>query len=127
MQLNRRPFGWLRLLCALTILPAALSARATEYHGQVFYHGVPVPGATVTVSQGSKHFAAISDRQGLYEFPDLADGKWEIKIEMRGFSTLDAEVTVAPNSPQGSWELRLLELGQMLSRLQVIKPESKLP
>ena len=33
----------------LTLVPAA---RAYEYHGHVFFGGVPVPGATVTVTQG---------------------------------------------------------------------------
>src|ERR1035438_2289949 len=102
MRLHRPRFGWLGLVCALALLPAALLARATEYHGQVFFHGVPVPGATVTVSQGSKHFAAVTDRQGLYEFPDLADGQWKIEIEMSGFSKLDGKVTVTPDAPQGN-------------------------
>jgi hypothetical protein len=124
MRLHRQPFGWFGLLCALATLPAFI-ARATEYHGQVFYHGLPVPGASITVSQGSTKLAAVTDRQGLYEFPDLADGKWEIKIEMRGFSTLDAEVTVAPNAPQGAWELKLLSLEEMLAQMRVIKEESK--
>ncbi|MFZ0743648.1 MAG: TonB-dependent receptor [Terracidiphilus sp.] len=120
-----RHIAKISLFCILLFLCAVRSARATEYHGQVFYHGAPVPGATVTVSQGSKQFAAVTDRQGLYEFPDLADGKWKIEIEMRGFSTLTADVTVAANAPQGTWELKLLDLDQMLAQAQVVKPEGK--
>jgi hypothetical protein len=109
------------------LLPLALSsaAAASEYHGQVFFAGVPVPGATVTVAQGDKHLVTISDRQGLYEFPDLADGVWKIRIEMRGFLTLDAEVKVAADAPQGAWELKLLALDKLLAEAQPGKVESK--
>ncbi len=60
-------------------------AMASEYHGQVFVGGVPVPGATVTVTQDANRFTTVTDRQGLYEFADLVDGTWKIRIEMRGF------------------------------------------
>ena len=107
------------LLCAFVCLCASISAWATEYHGQVFFGGVPVPGAIVTVTQGSKKFTAVTDRQGLYEFADLADGPWKIEIEMSGFTTLDDKVTVAPDASQGKWELQLLGLDQMLAKAQV--------
>ncbi|HEY1499668.1 MAG TPA: carboxypeptidase-like regulatory domain-containing protein, partial [Acidobacteriaceae bacterium] len=80
-------------------------AAASEYHGQVLFGGLPVPGATVTVTQGTKLLSTVTDGQGLYEFPDLPDGPWKIRIEMRGFSSLDGAVTVAPNTPQTEWEL----------------------
>src|SRR5579859_562557 len=92
-------------LCAFVCLCASVAAWATEYHGQVFFGGVPVPGATVTVTQGDKRLSTITDRQGLYEFADLADGKWKIEVEMSAFSTIDGDVTVAPNMPQGNWDL----------------------
>ena len=104
------------MLCASSL------AAAREYHGQVFFNGVPVPGATVTVTQDGKRFSAVTDRQGLYEFADLADGAWKIEIEMRGFATLDGKVTVAGNQPQGNWELKLLNLAEMLAQAQVAKP-----
>jgi hypothetical protein len=115
----------LRLL--LLLLPLALSsaAAASEYHGQVFFSGVPVPGAEVTVAQGDKHQSAVTDRQGLYEFADLADGVWKIRIEMRGFLTVEAEVTVAAETPQGAWELKLLGLDKLLAQAQAGKVESK--
>ena len=87
------------------------------------FDGLPVPGATVTVTQGAKRFETVTDLQGLYEFPDLADGPWKIQIEMRGFSTLKSQVTVAPNMPQGAWELKLLGLAQMLAKTPVSQPD----
>ena len=44
-----------RSLCVIALLLAATSAAmASEYHGVVTFGGVPVPGATVTVTQGGK-------------------------------------------------------------------------
>src|ERR1017187_2559311 len=100
-------------LCAFVCLCASISAWSSEYHGQVFFGGVPVPGATVTVQKGDEQFSTVTDRQGLYEFPDLADGQWKIEIEMSGFSKLDGKVTVTPDAPQGNWELQLLGLEQL--------------
>jgi hypothetical protein len=123
MQLRAR---WrerlLPLLCGVAMLLGSLTAWASEYHGQVFFGGLPVPGATVTVTQGAKRFQTVTDLQGLYEFANLADGAWKIQIEMRGFSTLKSQVTVAPNTPQGTWELKLLGLAQMLAKTPVSNP-----
>ena len=109
-------------LCAFLCLCVSISARATEYHGLVFFGGVPVPGATVTVTKGDKRLSTVTDRQGLYEFADLGDGQWKIEIEMNGFSKLDGNVTVAPDIPQGKWDLKLLELDQLLAQAQANKP-----
>jgi hypothetical protein len=109
-------------LCAFVCLCASISAWSSEYHGQVFFGGVPVPGATVTVQKGDEQFSTVTDRQGLYEFPDLADGQWKIEIEMSGFSKLDGKVTVTPDAPQGNWELQLLGLEQLLVQAQEGKP-----
>jgi hypothetical protein len=109
------------------LLPLAVcsAAAASEYHGQVFFAGAPVPGAEVTVTQGQKRQAAVTDRQGLYEFADLGDGVWKIHIEMRGFLALDAEVKVAAETPQGAWELKLLGLDRLLAEAKPGKVESK--
>jgi hypothetical protein len=103
----------------------AAFAWASENHGQVLFGGLPVPGATVTVTQGTTNLVTVTDRQGLYEFADIPDGVWKIQIEMRGFSTVAGEITVAPNAPQGTWELKLLGLEQMLAETKVTKPEDK--
>ena len=110
------------LWCALIGLCASIAAWASEYHGQVFFGGVPVPGATVTVTQDDKRFSTVTDRQGLYEFADLADGQWKIEIEMSGFSKLEDTVSVAPNAPQGKWDLKLMGLDQILAKAQVSTP-----
>ena len=72
----------------------------------------------MTVTQGTKRFETVTDLQGLYEFANLPDGPWKIQIEMRGFSTLKSQVTVAPRIPQGAWELKLLVLRRCWRRHQ---------
>ena len=119
------------LSCALLIL-FAVSAWAREFHGQVFYGGVPVPGATVTLAQGDKRFSVITDRQGLYEFADIPDGQWKIEIAMSGFATLDDTVTVGADVPQRRWDMNLLALDQMMAQAQVsaqlkARPENAAP
>ena len=77
------------------------------------FGGLPVPGATLTATQGEKHAATTTDQQGLYAFPDLADGTWTIEIQMTGFATLKQDVVIGPNAPPGKWELKLLPLDQI--------------
>jgi trimeric autotransporter adhesin len=117
--LRNAGFRW---MVAAAMLLVSSCAWATEYHGQVFVNGVPVPGATVTVTQDGKEFSTVTDAQGLYAFPDLADGGWKIEIRMRGFATLKSEVTVGPNAPQGKFELALLEMEQMLAQVKEVQP-----
>ena len=107
----------LQLVCALLCTLAALAfpavAAASPYHGQITFQGWPVPWATVTVTLGTKSVLTVSDQAGLYNFADLPDGTWKIEIEMQCFSPIEADLTIAANTPAGKWELTLLPLGQI--------------
>src|SRR5271166_3989072 len=92
---------------------AVLTLSASEYRGQVKFGGLPVPGATVVAMQAGKSVSAISDAQGTYVFPDLADGAWTIQVEMPGFEPLKEDVTVATGTPPGAWTLKMLGLDAM--------------
>jgi hypothetical protein len=120
-----------RLLTCGTIAWLALSgvAIASEYHGQVTFGGVPVPGTTVTVTatQGSKKVVAISDAQGVFSFPDLADGTWSLDIEMTGFAPVKQDVTIAPNAAPGVFELKLLTLDQIRAAAKPVKIDVTAP
>lgn len=115
---------WRRLL-SLVVMVAALAfprvAAASVYHGQVTFGGLPLPGATVTVTQATKKFIAVSDQGGLYTFPDLADGPWKLEITMLCFSPVQADLTVSPSTPAGKWELTLLPLDE-ISKLANLPP-----
>src|SRR2546426_5741810 len=81
----------------------------TEHHGQVMFGGVPVPGAMVTATQGEKKVVAITDQQGVYSFPELADGPFTIQVEMLGFSTMKQDV----NAPTAEFELKMLPIEEI--------------
>src|SRR3981081_781592 len=111
------------LVCVALYLMTARLALASEYHGRVTFGGLPVPGATITATQGTQKIVAVSDQQGSYSFADLADGAWKIQVEMQCFSTVEQTVTIAPNVPAGSWELKLLSLDQIMAKAKEVKAE----
>jgi trimeric autotransporter adhesin len=128
-MLLRRIEKALRLVCALlcigTFLAVSKAAMASEYHGQVTFGGLPVPGATVTATQGSQKFVAVSDQQGIYSFADLPDGNWTILVEMQCFSRIEQTITVAPNMQTAKWELKLLSLDEIMADAKAVKTETK--
>ncbi len=104
----------------------AISASASEYRGQVLFNGSGLPGAVVTATQGGQKQATISDEQGNYRFPDLADGIWNIRIEMLAFSSMQREVTIGPGMEAGKWEMLLLPTDQ-IKGLQKLESPSPAP
>ena len=110
----------LQSLCVLALLTGSLAARASEYHGLVTFNGLPVPGATVTVTQGGKKLVTVTDTQGLYSFPMLVDGAVTIDVEMTGFAAIKQDVTIAPDVAMGKWELKQLSLEQIRTALKPV-------
>jgi hypothetical protein len=92
---------------------AVQTLAAAEHHGQVTFGGLPVPGATVTASQGEKKLTAVTDPQGAYSFKDLADGAWTMHVEMLCFAPIQQEVGVAAGAPASEWQLKLLPLDDL--------------
>jgi len=87
---------------------AVFGLAASEHHGLVKFGSRPVPGATVTATQGDKKLVTVTDQKGAYAFPDLEDGVWKMQVEMLGFSTATNDVGVASNAPAAEWELKML-------------------
>jgi hypothetical protein len=105
-----------------------LALSAAEHHGQVTFAGLPVPGATVTASQGGKKVTAITDAQGAYSFADLADGAWTFQVEMLCFEPIKQEVAIAPGAAASAWQLKVLPLDQLKAAappatVAIVKPE----
>src|SRR3954467_3655852 len=92
------------------VLAAAMifGINAAEHQGQVKFGGLPVPGATITATSGGQKAGAVTDQQGVYTFPNLADGVWNFQVEMLCFAPIKQEVAIAPNAPSPQWELKLL-------------------
>ncbi|HXR79223.1 MAG TPA: carboxypeptidase regulatory-like domain-containing protein, partial [Bryobacteraceae bacterium] len=91
---------------------------AAEYHGQVTFGGLPVPGATVTAARDDKKFVTTTNEQGRYSLTDLTDGHWSIEIKMLGFGAIQQDVVIAPGAPAGVWELKMLPLGQIKAQME---------
>jgi hypothetical protein len=110
----------LRGLCVFVLLAASSAAMASPYQGLVISGGLPVPGATVTITQAGKKFVAVTDLQGFFSFPTLADEAGTIQIAMTGFAPTKQELTIAPNAAMGKWELTQLSLDQIRSTLKPV-------
>jgi hypothetical protein len=67
------------------------------------------------MTQGSKTVSAITDAQGAYAFPDLAEGTWALQVEMPGFSPIRQDIGIIKDAPSPEWELKMLPLGQIQS------------
>ena len=118
----KRTRNRLRLAFLLACASIPAFAIASEYHGQVLFNGLPVPGATVTATQGAKKVVVTSDGLGNYSFPDLADGSWTIEVAMLCFEPAKQAVAIAPNAPPAKWELKLLPVAQLLAIANAPKP-----
>jgi hypothetical protein len=94
------------LLCAVFCLLCSGPLFA-EQHGQVIFAGVPIPGATVTLTQAGKALVTVTDQMGMYTFPDVPEGMWPIEIDMLGFAKLKGDTSTA------AWELKMLPMEEI--------------
>src|SRR5580700_134345 len=101
------------LLSGVVACAAVFALAASPHHGAVTFGGLPLPGATVTVTQGDKRLVAVTDQQGAYSFPDLADGIWKIQVEMLCFTPFTQEIGITADAPSPTWELKLLSLDEI--------------
>ena len=108
-----------RLACVLLLLLSLCALTAAEHEGQVKFGGLPVPGATVTATQGDRSLVAITDQQGNYSFADLPDGVWNFQVEMLGFTPIKQEVTISSRAGAApgtsDWDLKMLPLDELKS------------
>ena len=96
------------LLACIVAFGQTVVLMAAGHSGRVTLGGQAVPGALVTVSQGDRRFTTTTDVQGNYQLPDLPDGSWTVKVEMRGFAPMTRDVTVAADAAPATWELSML-------------------
>ena len=101
-----------RLLAALLCL-ATVALTAAEHRGVVKFGTLAVPGATVNARQGDQSFTALTDAQGAYNFPDLAEGSVTVSVAMRGFEPVEREL---PASEPTEWSLKMLPLAEITSQ-----------
>lgn len=110
---------WFHKLCLLCLVSGSSAlVWAAEHHGKVTSGGFPVPGATVTATQGDKKLVAITDELGIYSFPDLSDGSWTLKVEMLCFVPQQQELSINSGAPSEEWKLAQLPLAEMKAAIQ---------
>ncbi|HEV2280250.1 MAG TPA: carboxypeptidase-like regulatory domain-containing protein [Acidobacteriaceae bacterium] len=119
---TRRRRMVLQLICILLWLLAAVPAFASALNGQVTFNALPVPGATVVVTQGKTTYATITDAQGNYTFPNLTDGSWTVHIAMTGFAAVTQTIVVGPAAPPAPIALKLLPPGAIQAQVESIAP-----
>src|SRR5207248_5318739 len=83
----------------LSVLPALAQTQASISGVIHDPTGAVIPGVTVTVTNPATNFvrAAISNEAGVYNFPVLQPGVYNIKVELPGFRTItqnDVELQV---------------------------------
>src|SRR6185312_10183316 len=100
------PRGRIRKRLPMFLILAVIFAL-TPLHGVVRGGGVPVPGAAVIVSQGKTTVRTLTAGDGSYQFADLADGNWTVRVSMTGFETATQTVTVGADTPALDFTLRL--------------------
>src|SRR5947208_15770245 len=80
------------LLCilVLSVSPAMAQTEASLSGVIRDASGAVIPGATVTVTNPATNQvrSAISNEAGVYNFPVLHPGKYNIKVELPGFGTI---------------------------------------
>ena len=111
------------LIAIVLAIGARVGLAAADHYGQVTFGGLPVPGASVTVSQSEKQVATVTDQQGVYRFADLADGLWTIRVEMLGFSTISRDISIAADAAPSTWALTLLPFEEITGRFPSIRDE----
>src|SRR5437016_515960 len=92
-------FLYLMCVVLLTVLPALAQTQASISGVVHDSTGAVIPGVTVTVTNPATNFnrSAISNESGVYNFPSLQPGQYDIKVELPGFRTItqkDVELQV---------------------------------
>jgi hypothetical protein len=118
---NTHLASWL----VVALLAAAGPAGAAAAHyGKVTFSGLPLPGATITATQGDTQVVTVSDQDGMYRLLDLADGNWTLRVEMLGFATISQEISLPSDSPLPTIELRLLPFEETARNRPSVSPSS---
>jgi hypothetical protein len=73
---------------------------------------LPLPGATITATNGGKEFLTNSDADGSYRFAELDEGVWTVRVEMLGFAPAARELTI-PSPDPVVFELTLLPFDEI--------------
>ena len=114
MQIKRILLGCLAFSLSVVVVMRLLAA---EHRGVVTSSGHPIPGATVTATQGERKLVTTTDEKGAYSFPNLGEGVWTVEVELFGFRPARREIDVSADAAPLDWELKMLSDAEMLEEL----------
>ena len=95
---------------------------AGDQHGQVTFNALPVPGATVTATQGDTTIVVFADADGRYRLAGLADGPYVIRVEMIGFTPLTRDLIAGDAATHPAIELTLAPFDEIRKIANISKP-----
>ncbi|MCB0686919.1 MAG: carboxypeptidase-like regulatory domain-containing protein, partial [Saprospiraceae bacterium] len=97
-----------------------------DYSGQLFdaYSHTPIEGATVTLSNKSNAYEAITNSKGLFSFRKLSSGNYQLIFQSLGYQTKSvAEIEINTGVPRN--KVFLLDPSQESLDEVVVKAESR--
>jgi trimeric autotransporter adhesin len=75
--------------------------------GVVRSNSQPLPGATITATQGDRKLTTATDENGRYTFEGITPGEWTVEVELFGFAKSSRTVTVGSTAVNTEWNLEL--------------------
>jgi hypothetical protein len=71
-----------------------LAPETRAQSGTVKSDGLPIPGASVSATQGERVLRTLTDENGAFQFTGMSPGIWVVEAQMFGFAPLRREVQV---------------------------------
>ena len=108
-----RCIALLLLVAGLSLAQDTPAAPSFSITGVVKSGNTPIPGATVTATNSStqEKTTTSTDMNGAYTL-QVAEGKYELRVEMPAFAPSAREITLADPSTHADLELTLLSRTQ---------------
>lgn len=128
MTRSTLPAHWrTALAAALLLCHLATYAIAADHAGLVTVAGVPVPGATITATQGDQRVVTLTDDRGAFMFVGLTEGRWTIDVTMLGFAPARIEVTDATATSPVAIALTLRPFAELVATGATVRADTILP
>ncbi|MGB6943256.1 MAG: carboxypeptidase regulatory-like domain-containing protein, partial [Bryobacteraceae bacterium] len=112
-------FGWVSLCASLCAQNSVTSSGTVKFGNQ------PLPGATVTATEGNHRAVTTTDESGAYQFTDLAPGTYTVEVQMFGFQTARKQIQAGAAAQPTAWSLELQPLRQREPREVAQRPQQQ--
>lgn len=93
---------------------AAQTLSALRQEGRVVFGDIPVPGAIVTATREQQYLETVTDREGVYRFVGLSEGRWTLRVRALGFAPGSRSVLVERGAPALTWRISMLSVSALV-------------